>query len=202
MLHNVRYSGRPVMHRLSLVEMAVPYADPRYVPYRTAGTLRGTWYLSRGPPPPDSVASPTACKGHVLHVVPCRTIVHRYGKGNDTSCAVSMVHPLLLACDEASSCGYPAHRPELRARRRACRTMPYREPYVRKCAFDVGDYGLGYCTLPLTLGCDCLGRIHYFDATLSNSKWVYRLCLRALCCNCSPCIRHTHSSHWDGWGVG
>ncbi len=48
--------------------------------------------------------------------------------------------------------------------------MPYREPYVRKCAFDVGDYGLGYCTLPLTLGCDCLGRIHYFDATLSNSK--------------------------------
>ncbi|EFJ39825.1 copper amine oxidase [Volvox carteri f. nagariensis] len=76
-LHDLRYRNegreRPVMHRLSLVEMAVPYADPRY-------------------------------------------------------------------------------------------------PYVRKCAFDVGDYGLGYCTFPLALGCDCLGHIHYFDVTLSNSK--------------------------------
>lgn len=51
--------------------------------------------------------------------------------------------------------------------------VPYgdaREPYQRKCAFDVGDYGLGYCTFPLTLGCDCLGHIKYFDAVLSNSK--------------------------------
>jgi len=24
--------------------------------------------------------------------------------------------------------------------------------------------------MPLTLGCDCLGHIHYFDATLVNSK--------------------------------
>lgn len=30
--------------------------------------------------------------------------------------------------------------------------------------------GLGYCCMPLTLGCDCLGHIHYFDATLVNSK--------------------------------
>ena len=37
-------------------------------------------------------------------------------------------------------------------------------------AFDVGDYGLGYCANELTLGCDCLGHIHYFDATLSDSK--------------------------------
>jgi len=26
---DVSYSGRPVVHRMSLVEMAVPYADPR-----------------------------------------------------------------------------------------------------------------------------------------------------------------------------
>lgn len=31
-------------------------------------------------------------------------------------------------------------------------------PYQRKCAFDVGDYGLGYCANSLELGCDCLGR--------------------------------------------
>lgn len=72
-LQNVQYQGRPVMHRVSVVEMAVPYADPN-------------------------------------------------------------------------------------------------EPYIRKCAFDVGDYGLGFCSFPLSLGCDCLGHIHYFDATLNNSK--------------------------------
>lgn len=51
--------------------------------------------------------------------------------------------------------------------------VPYgdpRPPYTRKCAFDVGDYGLGYCANSLELGCDCLGHIHYFDATLSNAK--------------------------------
>jgi primary-amine oxidase len=72
-LHELAYDGRPVLHRASLVEMAVPYADP---------------------------------------------------------------HP----------------------------------PYQRKCAFDVGDYGLGYCANSLSLGCDCLGHIHYFDATLSDSQ--------------------------------
>ncbi|KXZ45138.1 hypothetical protein GPECTOR_58g587 [Gonium pectorale] len=62
--------------------------------------------------------------------------------------------------------------------------VPYadpREPYVRKCAFDVGDYGLGYCTFPLTLGCDCLGHIHYFDATLPNSKGEPVTLHKAIC---------------------
>jgi len=38
--------------------------------------------------------------------------------------------------------------------------VPYGDPYTphpRKCAFDVGDYGLGYCANSLQLGCDCLG---------------------------------------------
>ncbi len=51
MLHSVRYGGRPVMHRLSLVEMAVPYADPRYVPCRTVwqpATVRHASYLRPG----------------------------------------------------------------------------------------------------------------------------------------------------------
>lgn len=51
--------------------------------------------------------------------------------------------------------------------------VPYgdpREPFQRKCAFDVGDYGLGYCANSLALGCDCLGHIHYFDAVMANSK--------------------------------
>ncbi len=72
-LHEVEYDGRPIMHRASLVEMAVPYADPN-------------------------------------------------------------------------------------------------EHFARKCAFDVGDYGLGFCANSLSLGCDCLGHIHYFDATLNDSQ--------------------------------
>ena len=83
-LHDVRYDGRPVVHRASLVEMAVPYGDP-----------------------------------------------------------------------------YP--------------------PYPRKCAFDVGDYGLGYCANSLELGCDCLGHIHYFDAVLSDAAGNPQTKKKAIC---------------------
>ena len=51
--------------------------------------------------------------------------------------------------------------------------VPYgdvNEPFQRKCAFDVGDYGLGYCANSLELGCDCLGHIQYFDAILNDTK--------------------------------
>lgn len=34
----------------------------------------------------------------------------------------------------------------------------------------VGDYGLGFCSNSLELGCDCLGHIHYFDGVLSNCE--------------------------------
>lgn len=48
-----------------------------------------------------------------------------------------------------------------------------KQPYVRKCAFDVGDYGLGNCANSLALGCDCLGHIHYFDAILNDSRGMF-----------------------------
>jgi primary-amine oxidase len=83
-LHDVRYQGRQVMNRGSLVEMAVPYGDPNY-------------------------------------------------------------------------------------------------PYQRKCAFDVGDYGLGNCANSLELGCDCLGHIHYFDAHLNTVQGEPRLLKKAIC---------------------
>ncbi|KAI9309045.1 copper amine oxidase [Cunninghamella echinulata] len=44
---------------------------------------------------------------------------------------------------------------------------PYK-PYYRKMAFDVGEFGLGNLTNSLTLGCDCVGSIHYLDATLCD----------------------------------
>ncbi len=45
-------------------------------------------------------------------------------------------------------------------------------PYIRKCALDVGDYGMGFCANSLQLGCDCLGHIRYLDAVVNNAKWV------------------------------
>ena len=56
--------------------------------------------------------------------------------------------------------------------------VPYGDPtplHGWKNAFDAGEWGLGRMTQPLTLGCDCLGEIFYFDATLANEQgqpWV------------------------------
>jgi primary-amine oxidase len=50
-------------------------------------------------------------------------------------------------------------------------TVPYadpRAPFHRKQAFDFGDGGVGRMANNLTLGCDCLGAIHYVDSLLSE----------------------------------
>jgi primary-amine oxidase len=39
-----------------------------------------------------------------------------------------------------------------------------------KNAFDIGEWGLGRMANSLKLGCDCLGVIHYFDATFGNER--------------------------------
>jgi hypothetical protein len=43
-------------------------------------------------------------------------------------------------------------------------------PYNRKCAFDAGDYGLGFAANSLALGCDCLGVVHYWDGVVNDAK--------------------------------
>ena len=51
--------------------------------------------------------------------------------------------------------------------------VPYGDPEeknYRKNAFDVGEAGIGSLANSLTLGCDCLGQIYYFDAVLNNSR--------------------------------
>jgi primary-amine oxidase len=51
--------------------------------------------------------------------------------------------------------------------------VPYGDPrdhcFFRN-AFDVGEYGLGKLVGSLSLGCDCLGEIHYLDATLADDE--------------------------------
>lgn len=41
-------------------------------------------------------------------------------------------------------------------------------PHQRKHALDIGEYGAGNCTNPLSLGCDCKGVIHYLDAHFTD----------------------------------
>ncbi|GLI66897.1 hypothetical protein VaNZ11_010924 [Volvox africanus] len=62
--------------------------------------------------------------------------------------------------------------------------VPYGDPnvpYIRKCAFDVGDYGLGLCANSLELGCDCLGHIQYLDAIVNNAKGEAVVIRKAVC---------------------
>ena len=50
--------------------------------------------------------------------------------------------------------------------------VPYGDPspnHYFKNAFDAGENGVGVSTSTLTLGCDCLGEIYYFDAVVSDS---------------------------------
>lgn len=56
--------------------------------------------------------------------------------------------------------------------------VPYGDPgevQGWKNAFDAGEWGLGRMTQSLTLGCDCLGVIHYLDVTMADEAgqpWV------------------------------
>jgi len=50
--------------------------------------------------------------------------------------------------------------------------VPYGDPspvQYRKNAFDAGEYNIGALANSLTLGCDCLGEIHYFDGVVVDS---------------------------------
>jgi primary-amine oxidase len=70
-----------------------------------------------------------------------------------------------------------------------------------KNAFDAGEWGLGRMTQPLTLGCDCLGEIHYFDATLADERgkpWVIN---NAICMHEEDYgILWKHVDLWSGRG--
>ncbi|MFV8051204.1 primary-amine oxidase [Mycobacterium sp. 48b] len=62
--------------------------------------------------------------------------------------------------------------------------VPYRDPSVdhyRRTAFDIGEWGLGFMTTSLELGCDCLGEIRYLDAVLHDSKGEPYTITNAIC---------------------
>ena len=62
--------------------------------------------------------------------------------------------------------------------------VPYRDSsadHYRRTAFDIGEWGLGFMTTSLELGCDCLGEIRYLDAVLHDSKGEPYTITNAVC---------------------
>ncbi|KAH0846719.1 hypothetical protein AYO21_11577 [Fonsecaea monophora] len=62
--------------------------------------------------------------------------------------------------------------------------VPYgnpEHPHQRKHAFDLGEYGGGYMTNSLSLGCDCKGSIHYMDAEFVNKAGAAQTIKNAIC---------------------
>jgi primary-amine oxidase len=50
-----------------------------------------------------------------------------------------------------------------------------------KSAFDAGEWGLGRMANSLTLGCDCLGEIHYFDDVWADERGRVHTRKNAIC---------------------
>jgi primary-amine oxidase len=62
--------------------------------------------------------------------------------------------------------------------------VPYGHPspmHQWKSAFDAGEWGLGRMANSLTLGCDCLGEIHYFDDVFADERCKPRTKRNAIC---------------------
>ncbi|KAI1502198.1 copper amine oxidase [Biscogniauxia marginata] len=62
--------------------------------------------------------------------------------------------------------------------------VPYgnpEHPHQRKHAFDLGEYGAGYMTNSLALGCDCKGSIHYLDAEFPTRSGSVKTIKNAIC---------------------
>jgi primary-amine oxidase len=62
--------------------------------------------------------------------------------------------------------------------------VPYGSPdpmHAWKSAFDAGEWGLGRMANSLTLGCDCLGEIFYFDDIFADERGHARTRANAIC---------------------
>jgi primary-amine oxidase len=71
--------------------------------------------------------------------------------------------------------------------------VPYGDPaptHRFKNVFDMGEYGVGWLANPLTLGCDCVGEIHYFDGVVNDQDGAPMVIPNAIC------------MHEEDYGIG
>jgi primary-amine oxidase len=73
-------------------------------------------------------------------------------------------------------------RPILRRASYAEMVVPYADPdRFYQTPLDIGEFNIGTMTNSLTLGCDCLGVIHYFDAAYANPQGEPVVVPNAIC---------------------
>ncbi|KAL4736494.1 copper amine oxidase [Aspergillus similis] len=81
-------------------------------------------------------------------------------------------------------------------------TVPYgdpRAPFHRKQAFDVGDVGFGITANQLSLGCDCLGHIKYFDGYRCDSRGEPVHLENVICLHEQDAgLQHKHTNYRSG----
>ena len=71
--------------------------------------------------------------------------------------------------------------------------VPYGDPaptHRFKNVFDKGEYGVGWLANPLTLGCDCVGEITYFDGVVNDQDGEPMTIPNAIC------------MHEEDYGIG
>ena len=71
--------------------------------------------------------------------------------------------------------------------------VPYGDPaptHRFKNVFDQGEYGVGWLANPLTLGCDCVGEITYFDGVVNDQDGAPMVIPNAVC------------MHEEDYGIG
>jgi primary-amine oxidase len=84
-----------------------------------------------------------------------------------------------LGYDDGGSVRPVAHRMSF-----AEMVVPYRDPtndHKARTAFDIGEWGLGFMTTSLELGCDCLGEISYLDAVVHDAHGEPREIRNGIC---------------------
>jgi primary-amine oxidase len=97
------------------------------------------------------------------------------------------------------------HRPLFNRISVAEMVVPYgcpEVPHHKKHAFDLGEYGSGYMTNSLKLGCDCKGAIHYMDAVLCTGNGDPAVIKNAICIHEEDNgLLYKHTDCRDGTGV-
>jgi primary-amine oxidase len=80
--------------------------------------------------------------------------------------------------------------------------VPYRDPsfdHYRRTAYDIGEWGLGFMTTSLELGCDCLGEIVYLDAVLHDTAGEPYEITNAICLHEEDnAVLWKHVDHYTG----
>ncbi|KAH6886187.1 copper amine oxidase [Thelonectria olida] len=72
-------------------------------------------------------------------------------------------------------------------------------PHQKKHAFDVGEYGTGFMTNSLKLGCDCKGAIHYLDAVMATGSGEPAVIKNAICIHEEDNgLLYKHTDYRDG----